>query len=265
MINLIIETLLEAGEIARNKQKHISAKPKSDNSPVTEADLEVSKLIRKRISKYTNLPNHMFVDEEFERSHEEHWAEYEKAEYSWFIDPIAGTMSYLNGLPFYAISVGVLKNKKPYCGGIYLPALKELYWHEDGKAFYQKDDSKPEEMSINDSKINKFSLFYINMHQRYSFSEKVCRSISVPSINYALTKTADKSFIGTFMKVWAWDVASVWGICKATGINFYTYPNGEEINDLSSKYFALNWKMKTPILASNKENLKILIDNLIIL
>lgn len=264
MINLIIKTLLEAGEIARNKQKNVSALPKIDNSPITEVDLEVSKLVRDRISSYTNLPNHMFIDEEFDREPKEHWAEYEKAEYSWLIDPIAGTMSYLNGLPFYAISVGVLKDKKPYCGGVYLPESKELYWHENSKAYYQKDNGEVVELTPQNQKMNRFSLFYINMHSRFSLPLNVCRTISVPSINFGLAKLAQGCVTGVCMKVWAWDVASVWGICQAVGIDFYTYPDGEKIEEFSNKYYDLNWKMKNPIIASNQENIKTFIDNLIV-
>jgi myo-inositol-1(or 4)-monophosphatase len=49
------------------------------------------------------------------------------SEYNWIIDPLDGTTNFLHGLPIYAISVGLTKNKKPILGVIYHIVRKEIF------------------------------------------------------------------------------------------------------------------------------------------
>ena len=121
MLQTILDAVKEAGLIAKRKQEGIESCSKEDKSPVTEVDIELSAFIRSRIKKFTDLDNHMFVDEEFEEGHAEQYLRFENVEYAWFVDPIAGTMAYLNGLSFYAVSIGVLRN-----GKFLVPSVQEL-------------------------------------------------------------------------------------------------------------------------------------------
>lgn len=57
-------------------------------------------------------------------------------EYSWAIDPLDGTMNFSRGIPFYCVSIGYMKNGKPYGGAIYIPTTNELYVCERSKGSY---------------------------------------------------------------------------------------------------------------------------------
>ena len=46
--------------------------------------------------------------------------------YEWIFDPIDGTTNYAAGLPFFAISVGRLKDGVPDAGVAYFPAMNEM-------------------------------------------------------------------------------------------------------------------------------------------
>jgi myo-inositol-1(or 4)-monophosphatase len=60
----------------------------------------------------------------------------------WIVDPIDGTFNYQRGLPLYAVSIAFCENGIPVCGGIYLPALDELFSAAKGcGAFLSKGDS----------------------------------------------------------------------------------------------------------------------------
>ena len=54
----------------------------------------------------------------------------------WIIDPIDGTMNFLNGLPQFAISVGYEKDNEIKCGVIFNPIMNELFCAEKGKGAY---------------------------------------------------------------------------------------------------------------------------------
>lgn len=97
---------------------------KSDQSPVTNADREAEKIIRKKIKE--NFPGHGIIGEEF-------GAENESSEVVWVLDPIDGTQSYIHGVPLYTTLIGILIKNKPKVGVIYAPASGELISAAEGK------------------------------------------------------------------------------------------------------------------------------------
>jgi myo-inositol-1(or 4)-monophosphatase len=48
-------------------------------------------------------------------------------EYEWIIDPLDGTTNFLHGLPIFAISIGLLRNRKPVLGIVYEATHKECF------------------------------------------------------------------------------------------------------------------------------------------
>ncbi len=54
------------------------------------------------------------------------------SEYRWLIDPIDGTGNYVKGWPYYAVSLGLMRNGEPSLGVVYNPVSGELFWAEPG-------------------------------------------------------------------------------------------------------------------------------------
>lgn len=93
----------------------------------TQADLESEQKIVEILTK--NFPNHNIIAEES--------GQVDKgSEYSWAIDPIDGTIPFVDGIPTFGVSIGVLKNNKPFIGVIYMVATQELYWAQQGKGAF---------------------------------------------------------------------------------------------------------------------------------
>lgn len=46
----------------------------------------------------------------------------------WCVDPLDGTTNYAHGFPFFACSVGLLRNGEAFLGAIEAPALQQSYW-----------------------------------------------------------------------------------------------------------------------------------------
>ncbi len=92
---------------------------KGDGSPVTEADLACERLVREGIA--TAFAHDGIIGEEFG----EHAG---TTGYTWVIDPIDGTASFVRGVPLYGTLVAVMREGRSVAGAICLPALGEMVW-----------------------------------------------------------------------------------------------------------------------------------------
>ena len=54
----------------------------------------------------------------------------------WIIDPIDGTMNFLNGVPQFAISIGYEENNEIICGVIFDPIKNEMFVAEKGQGAF---------------------------------------------------------------------------------------------------------------------------------
>ncbi len=54
----------------------------------------------------------------------------------WIVDPLDGTTNFLHGIPHFAISIALERDRQPYAGVIYNPATDELFWAEKGEGAY---------------------------------------------------------------------------------------------------------------------------------
>jgi histidinol phosphatase-like enzyme (inositol monophosphatase family) len=107
----------EAGELTLTYfRRGIDVEYKADQSPVTEADRETERLLRSRI--HAGYPEHSIAGEELGMP--EH-----RGEWTWVLDPIDGTKSFVHGIPLYTVLVALLHNDAPVLGVIHNPALGE--------------------------------------------------------------------------------------------------------------------------------------------
>jgi histidinol phosphatase-like enzyme (inositol monophosphatase family) len=102
----------------RHFRAGIAVEDKPDESPVTIADRETEKAIRAEIE--ARYPGHGIFGEEFGKSDED-------AEFTWIIDPIDGTRSFICGVPLFGMLLGVLQAGEPIAGVIRMPALGEAF------------------------------------------------------------------------------------------------------------------------------------------
>ncbi|MDC1112414.1 3'(2'),5'-bisphosphate nucleotidase CysQ [Candidatus Pelagibacter sp.] len=124
----LIDTFLYAGKISLELRNiGLTKKIKSDNTPVSNGDLEVNKIITEKIHKLT--PNIPIVSEETSEN-----KSIDNLKDFWLIDPIDGTHDYINDLDEFTINAGLIINKKPVAGLIYAPA-KDRMFYSYGKDF----------------------------------------------------------------------------------------------------------------------------------
>lgn len=112
-------TLAEASaEIIRKYFRvEISIETKSDNSPVTIADKKAEEVMRELILK--RYPDHGIFGEELGITNPE-------AEYTWILDPIDGTKSFICGAYSFGTLIGLVNNEKPILGVYNHPILNDF-------------------------------------------------------------------------------------------------------------------------------------------
>lgn len=105
---------------------------KADGSFYTEADLAAQVSLLERL--YEIAPVAM-IGEEMAES--EQLAQWEAGQDGlWSIDPIDGTSNFLNGLPYFAVSVALMRGGRSVLGVVYNPATDEMFYAEQGKGAF---------------------------------------------------------------------------------------------------------------------------------
>jgi myo-inositol-1(or 4)-monophosphatase len=94
---------------------------------VTNSDKRTEKIIINELS--LARPDYSFLAEEG-------GSLTKSEEFRWIIDPIDGTTNFLHGIPYFAISIGLEKNKEIICGMIFNPITNEMFYAEKGKGAY---------------------------------------------------------------------------------------------------------------------------------
>lgn len=105
---------------------------KDDGSLFTEADLAAQRALVDRLQEVAPYP--VLGEEMEDATHRELWAA--GAQGLWCVDPIDGTTNFVSGLPFFAMSVALLKDGTPVLGVVYDPHGDECFWAEAGCGAY---------------------------------------------------------------------------------------------------------------------------------
>ena len=132
--NFLKTVILEAGQICRREQENLQAADLEFKNPrdlVTVTDKKVETFIVDHIQR--QFPDHAVLGEET-GIHKGKGCKKNGAEpYLWIIDPIDGTTSFFHGQPFYSVSIALQKEGRLVLGGVYAPALDQLFMAEKGK------------------------------------------------------------------------------------------------------------------------------------
>ena len=128
-----------------NKPFKISNKLKDKGyDPVTTSDKAFEKFIRSKISK--KFPNHQIIGEEY--GHKK-----TKSEFSWVIDPIDGTRSYVVGNPTWSNLISLNYKGEPILGLANFPKLKKYYLNINKNSAYIFENNKKTKLKVN-TKVN---------------------------------------------------------------------------------------------------------------
>ena len=130
-----------------NKPFKISNKLKGKGyDPVTTSDKAFEKFIRLKIKK--KFPDHQVIGEEF--GHKK-----SKSDFTWVIDPIDGTRSFVIGNPTWSNLISLNYKGNPQVGLANFPRLNKYYFNTSNENAYVVDKGKMRKISVNKKVIFK--------------------------------------------------------------------------------------------------------------
>ena len=108
--------------------------------PVTTSDKAFEKFIRLKINK--KFPTHQIIGEEF--GHKK-----SSSNFTWVIDPIDGTRSFVIGNPTWSNLISLNFKGKPVLGVANFPILKKYYINFSNKIAYVVNNGKKKKITVN--------------------------------------------------------------------------------------------------------------------
>ena len=120
-LEVAVEAATRAGEdVARMREEGLRYGRKGGYELVSEADIHAAEILHEALTGA--FPDTGWLGEEHHDT-----AERLDRERVWIVDPIDGTREYLQGLPEYAISVGLVVRGRPALGVVHNPATGEMH------------------------------------------------------------------------------------------------------------------------------------------
>ena len=228
IVESLISTFLEAGKHSLLlRKKGLIKKIKSDNTPVTNGDLEVNELITKKIFEIT--PSLPIISEETSEN-----KTLKNLKDFWLIDPIDGTYDYINNLDEFTINAGLIIDNKPVAGLIYAPAKKRMFYSYGDELAFELFNEKA--IKLNNSKnfnkneikfvtySNKIKPEIIKIHQKFNV-KKTVRMKS--SLKFCVIAAGEYDGYVAEPRACEWDIAAGHAILKHSGGNITDFEGNE--------------------------------------
>ena len=220
-INLIVRACMKAsrslirdfGEI-----EHLQVSTKGPGDFVTSADKRTEKIIIDELQKAH--PEYGIITEEagvINKSNTKN---------RWIIDPIDGTLNFLNGIPQFAISVGYEEDGEIKCGAIFNPIMNEMFCAEKGNGAFLNNSRirVSKKKKIKDSLLVTGGPKGVSKIKDKIFEEYVSISKKVSNVRKFGSAALDMAYVasGRFDGYWQrelnyWDIAAGIIILKEAG------------------------------------------------
>lgn len=144
-------SLLELARKAGEAIMHVYNQPagftevtlKSDQSPLTQADQASHAIIAAGLAKLT--PDVPVLSEE---GKEIPYAERQRWEYYWCVDPLDGTKEFIKRNGEFTVNIALIKNNTPVAGIIYAPVTNDMYYTSGEGAYKIQSTSGPVKINV---------------------------------------------------------------------------------------------------------------------
>ena len=224
----LINTFLKAGKISIKLRKvGLTKKIKSDNTPVSNGDLEVNKIVSEKIKKLT--PSIPIISEETSDNKLN-----KDLKNFWLIDPIDGTYDYINNLDEFTINAGLILDKQPVAGLICAPAKKRMFYSYGQGNAYEFTNGK--EIQINGSRnFDKDKIKFVSYSSKIKPEiQKIFEKLNVKeftrmksSLKFCVIATGEYDGYVAEPRACEWDIAAGHAILKHSGGSVTDFENKE--------------------------------------
>lgn len=133
MLNAVVAVVKQvAQQEIMPRYLKVARQRKADGSLFTEADLATQEALSRELRKI--CPAAVVGEEMSEQQQAEQWLAGDDG--LWCMDPIDGTSNFVNGLPYFAVSVALMRQGRSVLGVVYDPVADEMFYAETGKGAY---------------------------------------------------------------------------------------------------------------------------------
>ena len=242
-INLITKACMKASRFLIRDFGEIENLQVSEKGPgdfVTSADKRTEKILIEELQKAH--PEYGIITEETGHINKSN------TKNRWIIDPIDGTMNFMNGIPQFAISIGYEEEGEVKCRVIFNPILNEMFCAEKGNGAYLNNSR----IRVSNKKKIKDALLVTGGPKGGSkikekiFSEYIKISKQVSNVRKFGSASLDLAYVacGRFDGYWQrelnfWDIAAGTIILKEAG-GFIDFFEDDENLPLKKNILATN-------------------------
>ncbi len=248
-------------------KSNFSLKP--DKSVLTKVDTEISAIARSVIKDILAKPDHILIDEEdIESTRYLDQSYLEATHFIWVIDPIDGTRAFSNHMPNFGISIGLLKDLKPWLGVVYFPMFGELFYSNGNQSIFVRNAFTKSEIKTVitpiDLKITSQSIFLCSdsFFEKYEWNSSDCKLMNPSCATLCLCWPTISRGCGAFFGAHIWDFAGSWPFFLSAELSLCSYQTGKEISQIDIGLFAREskdpWKLKECYILSSKRNFPVL-------
>ncbi len=216
LLQYAINAALEAGKaIMEVYAQPFEVYTKDDDSPVTQADLRASNII-KDILKPTGLP---FVSEEDLPEDRSTFNRY------WLVDPLDGTAEFVKRNGEFTVNIALIDDKQPVLGVIYAPVIDKMWNAECGmqnesflihNSAFRIKQKRPFTVLVSRSHRTPEVDAYINKVLRPAHPDLVIDTQG-SSLKFARLAEGSADVYVCFSKTKEWDTAAADAILRAAG------------------------------------------------
>ena len=205
-----MDIAVKAARLAGEAIMEIYAQPfevytKEDASPVTQADLQASNIIKETL-KETGLP---FVSEEDLPPDRSQFDRY------WLVDPLDGTAEFVKRNGEFTVNIALIENKRPVLGVIYAPVTGQL-WKSEIRSRKSEVVSRPFSVLVSRSHRTPEVDAYIDNVLRPEHPDLVIDSQG-SSLKFVRLVEGTADVYVCYSKTKEWDTAAADAILTAAG------------------------------------------------
>jgi len=224
----LIDTFIQASQVSLDLRKAGLTKViKLDNTPVSNGDIEVNKILTSKINEIT--PNIAIVSEESSN----HKGDDNLRDF-WLIDPIDGTRDYINDRDEFTLNAALIINRRPVIGIIAAPAKKRVFYSYGLSNSYELTDQQ--KISLIDKKKDYEELTAVSysselkpeileIHEKYKItSHQKMKS----SLKFCVVAAGEFDMYVAEPRACEWDIAAGHAILEHAGGKITDF-NGDEI------------------------------------
>ena len=199
---------------------------KDDDSPVTQADLRASNII-KEILKPTGLP---FVSEEDLPPDRSQYKRY------WLVDPLDGTVEFVNRNGEFTVNIALIDDKQPVLGVIYAPVMDKMWdsMHV-GLSHCGSRTERPFTVLVSRSHRTPEVDAYINKVLRPAHPDLVIDTQG-SSLKFARLAEGSADVYVCYSKTKEWDTAAADAILRAAGGKVLRISDGQPLEYSKKEY-----------------------------